>query len=137
MCIRDRGAPTDTAAYRAALEKLVTSLAFAAGDGRAQRDAYEKIAKKHKDRDELIDATRTAFLFTFVAREPRGDRMLSKYRMLPNPAYKATSRATGIFARVRGFVWIDDEANQLARVDVYKRQGLTRGDLRRPCQSRL
>src|SRR5277367_3198101 len=74
------GTPADPAAYRAALEKLVTSLDFAATDGHAQHDAYEKIAKKHKDREELIDATRTAFIFTFISREPRADRMLSKYR---------------------------------------------------------
>jgi hypothetical protein len=111
------GAPTDQAAYHAALEKLATALAFAAADGRAQHDAYEKIAKKHKDRDELIDATRSAFIFTFVSRELRGDRMLTKYSMTPNPTYKATSRATSIFARVRGFVWIDDQSNQLARVE--------------------
>jgi hypothetical protein len=111
------GLPTDQAAYRAALEKLVNSLSFAIADGRAQRDAYEKIAKKHKDRDELVDATRTAFIFTFLAREPRGERMLSKYSMVPNPAYRPTSRSTSIFARVRGFVWIDDESGQLARVE--------------------
>ncbi len=111
------GTPTDPAAYRAALEKLVASLDFAATDGRAQHDAYEKIAKKHKDRDELIDATRNAFIFTFIGREPRGDRMLSKYSMVPNPAFHPTSRATAIFARVRGFIWIDDESNQLARIE--------------------
>jgi len=111
------GTPTDPAAYRAALEKLVSSLDFAATDGRAQHDAYEKIAKKHKDREELIDATRNAFIFTFIAREPRADRMLSKYSMVPNPAYHATSRSTSIFAKVRGFIWIDDESNQLARIE--------------------
>ncbi|MGA2420051.1 MAG: hypothetical protein ABSG69_08210, partial [Candidatus Acidiferrum sp.] len=111
------GTPVDQPAYRAALEKLVSSLDFAAGDGHAQHDAYEKIAKKHKDRDELIDATRTAFIFTFVGREPRGDRVLSKYSMAPNPAFHPTSRSTAIFAKVRGFVWIDDQANQLARVE--------------------
>ena len=111
------GKPTDAATYRAALEKLANTLSSTVADSRAQRDAYEKIAKKHRDRDELIDATRYAFLFTFVGREPRGDRMLSKYRMAPNPNYKATSRATGIYARVRGFVWIDDESGQLARVE--------------------
>jgi hypothetical protein len=111
------GTPTDPVAYRAALEKLVNSLDFATADGRAQHDAYEKIAKKHKDRDELIDATRNAFIFTFIGREPRGDRMLSKYSMIPNPAFHATSRSTAIFARVRGFVWIDDESNQLARIE--------------------
>jgi hypothetical protein len=111
------GAPADPAAYRAALEKLAASLAFAAGEGHAQHDAYEKIAKKHKEREELIEATRTAFLYTYLGQEPRGGRVLSKYRMLPNPAYKATSRATGIFAKVRGFVWIDEEAGQLARVE--------------------
>ena len=110
------GKPTDPAAYHAALEKLANTLSSIVVDSRAQREAYEKIAKKHKDRDELIDATRFAFIFTFVGREPRGEHMLSKYRMMPNPTYKPTSRSTSIYAHVRGFVWIDDESGQLARV---------------------
>ena len=112
------GKPVDPAAYRAELEKLERSLVWATEDGRAQHDAYEKIAKKQKERSDLIDATRVAFLYTFIAREPRGDRMLLKYSMVPNPAYKATSRATSIFAKVRGYVWIDDDAAQLARAEV-------------------
>jgi hypothetical protein len=112
------GKPVDPAAYRADLEKLERALVWAAEDGRAQHDAYEKIAKKQKDRAELIEATRTAFLYSFIAREPRGDRMLAKYRMDPNPAYKATTRSTAMFAKVRGFVWIDEAAAQLARVEV-------------------
>ena len=112
------GKPVDAAAYRAQLEKLERALSWAAEDGRAQREAYEKVAKKQKERADLIDATRTAFLYTFVDREPRGDRMLSKYRMVPNPAYKATSRATSIFSKVRGYLWIDDDAEQLARAEI-------------------
>jgi len=112
------GRPTDLVAYRAELEKLERSLAWAAEEGRAQREAYEKIAKKQKDRTELIEATRSAFVYTFVDREPRADRILSKYRMEPNPGYKPTSRATSIFAKVRGYAWIDEEASQLARVEV-------------------
>jgi hypothetical protein len=111
------GTPTDAAAYRAELEKLVNALAFATGDGRAQSDAYAKIAKKHKDREELIEATLAAFIFTFVDREPRADRMLTKYRMTPNPKFKPTNRSTSIFAKVKGYVWIDEEAGQLARVE--------------------
>jgi hypothetical protein len=112
------GKPMDAAAYRAELEKLERALSWAAQDGRAQRDAYEKIAKKQKERSDLIDTTRAAFLYTFIARERRGDRTLQKYHLTPNPAYHATSRATSIFAKVRGYVWIDEDAAQLARAEI-------------------
>jgi hypothetical protein len=112
------GKPTDLNAYRAELEKLVRTLVWASEDGRAQRDAYEKIEKHRKDKAELIDATRNAFIYTFAGREMRGDRVLVKFNMEPNPAYKATSRATSIFAKVRGVAWIDEKDNQLAKVEV-------------------
>lgn len=111
------GKPADFDAYHAELVKLERALSWAGEDGHAQRDAYDKIAKKLKERDDLIDATRTAFLYTFVSTEMRAGRVLYKYSMEPNPAYKATSRTTAIFAKVRGFVWIDPEAGQLARVE--------------------
>jgi hypothetical protein len=112
------GKPVDAAAYRAELEKLEKVLSWASEDGRSQREAYEKIAKKQKERSDLIDATRAAFLYTFIELEPRGDRTLSKYSMVPNPAYKPTSRATAIFSKVRGYVWIDEDAAQLARAEI-------------------
>jgi hypothetical protein len=113
------GKPVDAAVYRADLEKLERSLAWASeSNGRAQREAYEKIAKKQKERADLLEATRTAFVYTFVSRELRGDRVLAKYHMEPNPAYRPTSRATSMFAHVRGDVWIDEGAAQIARAQV-------------------
>jgi hypothetical protein len=111
------GKPTDPDAYHAELLKLEKALSWASDDGHAQRDALEKIAKKQKERDELIDATRLAFLYTFVSAETREGRTLYKYSMSPNPAYKPTSRSTSIFAKVHGFVWIDPAAGQLARIE--------------------
>src|SRR5579883_767213 len=111
------GKPPDPAAYRAELERVVHSLAWAAEDGRAQRDAYERVAKKHREREQLINATRTAFVYTFVGREPRGDRMLTKYRFEPNPAFHPANRTEAIFTKVRGFVWVDEQSCQLARIE--------------------
>jgi hypothetical protein len=111
------GNPPDAAAYRARLEGLEHALALIVSNSRSQREALEKYAKKRKDHDELIDATRNAFLFTFVEREPRGDRMLAKYEMAPNPSFKPTSRLTTIFTKVHGYVWIDEGAGELARIE--------------------
>jgi hypothetical protein len=111
------GQATDAAAYRTELEKLEKSLVWAAETGRAQHEAYDKIAKKRKEREELIGAAKTAFIFTFVAREPRSGRSLLKYRMDPNPAFKPTSRSTSVYTRVRGMVWIDEASGELARIE--------------------
>ncbi|HEX4546577.1 MAG TPA: hypothetical protein VH110_09455 [Candidatus Acidoferrum sp.] len=111
------GRPADPAAYRLELEKLEKALTLAAGQGRAQHEAVDKYAKKKKDRNDLIDATRNAFLFKFLARELRGDRMLSKYTMEPNPAFKPTTRFTAIYTKVQGFIWIAEDSEQLARIE--------------------
>jgi len=111
------GLPVDSTTYRYELEKLAKALEFVALDGRSQREALEKYAKKRKERNDLIESTRNAFLFTFVAREPRSDRMLSKYTMEHNPAFKPTSRYTSVFTKVHGFIWIDEESGELARIE--------------------
>ena len=104
------GQPLDPAEYRARLEGLERALALIVDNNRAQREAVEKYAKRRKDRNEVIDATRSAFLFTFVGREPRGGRLLAKYETSPNPSFKPTSRFTSILTRVHGYVWIDEDA---------------------------
>jgi hypothetical protein len=115
--IGDDGKPGDAAEYRADLEKLARSLATLVSDAGSQRDGLEKYAKKKKERNDLIDATHNAFLFTFAGKEQRGDRTLSKYRMDPNPAFKPTTRFTSIFPKVRGFVWINEACGELARIE--------------------
>ena len=115
--VGEDGKPKDSAAYRADLESLARALALLVNEAGSQRDALEKYAKKKKDRNDLIDATHNAFLFTLAAYEPRGDRMLSKYKMEPNPAFKPTSRLSAIFPKVRGFVWVDEVSGELARVE--------------------
>lgn len=111
------GKPADPASYHTELIKLEKALSWAADDGHAQRDAYDKMARKQKERDELIDATRTAFRYKLVGTETREGRVLYKYSLEPNPAYKPTSRATTIFSKVRGFVWIDPVAGEMARIE--------------------
>jgi hypothetical protein len=111
------GHATDADAYRVRLESLEHALALIVSNNRSQRAALEKYAKKTKDRNDLIDAARNAFNFTFVVREPRGDRLLAKYEMTPNPAFKPNSRLASIFPKVHGYVWIDEEAGELARIE--------------------
>src|SRR5215471_20138032 len=111
------GKPPDADAYRAELNQLLNALTWAAASGQPQREAYQKVQKKQKDRDDLIEATQSAFIFTYLGTEPRGDRILAKYRMEPNPKFKSSNRATSIFARVKGFVWVDEPAHELARVE--------------------
>jgi hypothetical protein len=111
------GKPPDAAAYRAQLEALERALALIVKGSRPQRDAADKYLKRRKDRLDLIDATRNAFIFKLAARETRGEVPLAKYEMSPNPSFKPTSLLTTIFTKVHGFVWIDEDSGELARVE--------------------
>lgn len=115
--MRDDGNPIDETAYRIELEGIAKALALLTDGNNSQRDAVEKYAKKKKDRNDLIDATHNAFLFTLVGSETRGELTLSKFRMDPNPAFKPTSRLSSIFPKVHGFVCVDEATGELARVE--------------------
>jgi hypothetical protein len=109
--------PPSAESYRAALEKLQTTLIWAAGTGPAQREAYAKVERRKKERNELIDSTRKAFLFTKIDEEMRGNRVLVKYEMARNPAFKPATRNEMLFSKVRGTLWIDKETSELAKIE--------------------
>jgi len=109
--------PANAAVYRSDLEKLLGSLTWAAQSGKPQRDAYERVTKKQKERAELIDQTRSAFLFTLLGEETRGGHKLLKFRMDPNPGYKPPTRTASIFTKVKGMVWLDKTSGQMARIE--------------------
>ncbi|HET6929803.1 MAG TPA: hypothetical protein VFI45_05750, partial [Candidatus Acidoferrum sp.] len=109
--------PTSPASYQAALEKLQATLVWAAETGPAQREAYAKVERRKKERNDLIDSTRKAFLFTKLGEEMRGDRVLIKYEMTRNPAFKPSTRNEMLFSKVRGTLWIDKETSELAKIE--------------------
>ncbi len=109
--------PADTAKYRTEMESLLNALTWAAQSGKQQREAYDKVAKRQKDRSDLIDQTRFAFNFTYLGEEMRGDHKLLKFRMDPNPGYKPTSRSASLFTKVKGTVWLDETSGQMARIE--------------------
>ncbi len=111
------GKPASAESYRTALEKLETALVWAAQNGAAQSEAYAKVERRKKERNELIEATRRAFVFTRLGEEMRGDRVLVKYDMARNPSYKPASRNEMLFTRVRGTIWIDKKTSELARIE--------------------
>jgi len=109
--------PANAAAYKSEMEKLLDSLTWAAAGGKAQREAYEKVTKKQKERADLIDQTRNAFIFTYLGEETRGSYTLQKYRMEPNPSYRPPTRSALLFSKVTGTVWLDEASGQMARIE--------------------
>ena len=109
--------PANAESYREALEKLETALVWAAQDGPAQKEAYGKVERRLKERNELIDATRKAFVFTRIGEEMRGNRVLVKYDMARNPDYKPETRTETLFTRVHGTIWIDQQSSELAKIE--------------------
>lgn len=111
------GIPVSPEVYREDLEKLEKYLVWAAQGGPSQQDAYAKVQRKRKERNELLVTTHEAFLFTRVGEEKRGEDTLAKYAMVPNPKFKPTTRNTTVFTKVRGTVWIDEKSGELAKIE--------------------
>ena len=111
--------PIDAELYRKQLRELEQALLNSLNPNVPRhKQVQEKFARRQRERAESVEATRNAFLYTWLGRETRDGRVLAKFRLEPNPAYKPTSRTTSLFAHVRGTAWVDEAAGQLARIEV-------------------
>ena len=111
------GTPTTAEAQRAELQKLVKYLEWVIEGGSGPKEAYAKAEKKGKERRELVSETKDAFVFTRMGDEMRGDRKLAMFSMEPNPHFKPPTRNAVVFTRVKGTLWIDEEAGELAKIE--------------------
>jgi hypothetical protein len=111
------GKPPNPEVYRADLEKLEKFLVAVIQRAPAQQEAYAKLEKKRKERNDLLGASRQAFIFTLTGHETRGTRTLARYSMVPNPAFRPATRTATVFTRVKGTIWVDEETKQLARIE--------------------
>lgn len=117
VTLQDGGRLVDEQTYRKQLGGVEQALLNSLNPNLPrQKQDIEKFAKRKRERRELVDAVRDAFLFTWLGCETRDGRVLVKLQLDPNPDFKPTSRHTSLFAHVRATVWVDEAAAQVARV---------------------
>ncbi len=118
LILEEKGKPVDAENYRWQLRELEKTLLWALNPEESrQKQRVQKWQKRSKERAETVDATRDAFLYSWLDRENWNGREVIKLKLTPNPDFKARSRTTDLFDNVEAVVWIDAAAAQLARVE--------------------
>jgi hypothetical protein len=118
LLLEERGQPVAPEAYRKQLRELEQALVWALDPRESkQKKRVEKWNARRRERREAVEAVVAAFRFHFLGRENGNGRRLVKLGIEPEPAFKPRTRMDDVFRRIRGTLWIDEAAGQLARVD--------------------
>jgi hypothetical protein len=118
LLLEERGQPVSAELYRRQLRDLEQALLWAQDPAEnKQKRRVDKFDKRSRERAEMVDAIRDAFLFTWQGRESSGGRSLVRLLFEPNPAFKPHSRNTEMFRHSRAVVWIDEAAAQMVRIE--------------------
>ena len=118
LLLEENGRPISPELHRRQLRDLEQALRWALepAEGKQKR-RVDKFDKRSRERTEMVDALRDAFLFTWQGREASNGRALVRLLFEPNPAFKPHSRNTEMFRHARAVVWIDEAAAQLVRIE--------------------
>jgi hypothetical protein len=118
VTLAEHGRPAEPTAIHS--QMLITErMLEAAADStnpQTKRDR-EKIERRSRDRRDLVNAIRDAFVFTWMGREVRQGRTVAKYHLDPNPNYKPTSIKTEYLRHATATAWVDEKSAQLVRLD--------------------
>jgi hypothetical protein len=118
ILLAEHGNPSDPAAIQTQMVATEHLLEAAADSSNPQtkRDR-EKIEKRNKDRRELVASIHDAYIFTWLGREVRDGRTLSKFHLDPDPKYQATSLRTEFLKHATATAWVDEKSAQLVQLE--------------------
>lgn len=120
--------PVDPAEYRKQLMawKELLELMLKPEDSRT-KSAYAKWQKRKADRTELVAAAVDAFLTKWDGQEMRNGRVCDIYELQPNPNFHPRSLVQDVLTRVTAKIWVDRDANQLARGEAHVMRDISFG----------
>jgi hypothetical protein len=114
ILLKNNGRQTDPSEYRRQLQSWrdVLELALRPNDPR-EKTAYAKFEKKKRDRAEMVDGTRQAFLQKWDGQEMFAGHKCDVVELLPNPSFRPHSMLQEALTHFTAKAWVDHEANQL------------------------
>ena len=118
LLLEENGRPAPSELHRRQLRDVEQALLWALDPAEGkQKRRVDKFGKRSRERAEMVDAIRDAFLFTWQGREASNGRVLVRLLFEPNPAFKPRSRNTEMFRHARAVVWVDETAAQMVRIE--------------------
>ena len=120
ILLKTDGRAVDPAEYRKQLQSWVDvlSLMLKPDDPRT-KTAEAKWQKKQQDRSELVDASRQAFLVTWIGREERNGRDCEVLDLQPNASFHPRTIFQEAITHVVAKIWVDRESNQMVRAEAH------------------
>jgi len=126
--LRDGGKDVDPAAYRTQLMawRDVLELMLKPDDARAKA-ALAKNNKKKQDRDELVQATRSAYVQTWLAPETINGHVCDVIDLVPDPNFHPKNIFQDAMIHITARIWVDHASLQLARAEAHVTKDLSIG----------
>jgi len=117
IAITADGKPADPSVYRQQLTMIQNDLELAIQPDDREKQSLAKYQKRQQERYDLITEIGKAYRFTLIDREMKNGRMVDKIQMDPLPSYSPPTRIAELLPHIRGFLWLDESAVQLVRID--------------------
>jgi hypothetical protein len=116
--LADHGRSVDPATLRRELTNVQHALEdAAAGVSDTSRTEIQKEQRRGRERAEILDAIIYAFSFTEQGHETLNGHDTVKYRLDPDPNYKARSRESEFLKHATATLWLDVQDAQVMQID--------------------
>jgi hypothetical protein len=118
LLLREGGAPVSAFVYRQELETWARTLEMAVDPGNSRiQGARDKDAARRRERTEMVDTVRQAYITTWLGHEMQDGYLCDKLQLEPNPDFQPPDEAMEILTHAQVMLWIDPKSGQVVRGD--------------------